>query len=58
VRLSVSKMYYYDRSVQGYTALMSAAGFGNVSVVDGILKAGADVNTVDNWVCTTRFSES
>jgi hypothetical protein len=37
---------------------MSAADFGNVSVVDGILKAGADANTVGNWACTTRFSES
>jgi ankyrin repeat protein len=37
--------------VQGYTALIVAADYGNVSVVEAVLKAGADVNAADNWVC-------
>jgi ankyrin repeat protein len=37
--------------VQGLTALMVAADCGNVSVVEAILKAGADVNAADDVVC-------
>jgi ankyrin repeat protein len=37
--------------VQGTTALIWAARFDNVSVVEAILKAGADVNAANHWVC-------
>jgi ankyrin repeat protein len=37
--------------VQGWTALIVAAQYDNVSVVEAILKAGADVNAADNLVC-------
>jgi ankyrin repeat protein len=37
--------------VQGHTALMCAAACGNVSVVEAILKAGADVNAASHRVC-------
>jgi ankyrin repeat protein len=37
--------------VQGETALILAAQWGDVSVMEAILKAGADVNAASNTVC-------
>jgi ankyrin repeat protein len=38
--------------VQGGTALIYASYYGNASVVEVILRAGADVDAADNEVCT------
>jgi ankyrin repeat protein len=41
--------------MQGFTVLMWAADYDNETVVEIILKAGADVNATSNKVCTGAF---